>query len=118
MKSSQILKSPFRRAAHIQQDGMRGKKVFLIKGGGSNYGKSNNGSKFRQQIQTNQRKYGKYTFFKQNLLQHEFSSRNKLKMEIRKCSPIVKNVFFFKQSSTRSNSREAKTFQKFKILAL
>ena len=65
-----------------------GQKIFLTKGGGSNYGKCNNGSsKFRQQTQTSQQRYGygKYTFFKQNLLQHEFSSRNKLKLGIRKC---------------------------------
>ena len=62
-----------------------GQKVFLAKGGGSNYRKFNNGSsKFRQQTQTSQQRYGygKYTFFKQNLLQHEFNSRNKLKMGI------------------------------------
>ena len=63
-----------------------GQKIFLTKGGGSNYGKCNNGSsKFRQQTQTSQQRYGKCIFFKQNLLQHEFSSRNKLKLGIRKC---------------------------------
>ena len=51
-------------------------KVFLTRGGGSNYGKFNNGSsKFRQQTQTSLQRCGKCTFFKQNLLQHEFSSR-------------------------------------------
>ena len=46
-----------------------GQKGFLTKGGGSNYGKFNNGdSKFSQQTQTSQQRYGKYTFFKQNLL--------------------------------------------------
>ena len=98
-----------------------GQKVFLIKGGESNYGKFNNGSKFRQQryghnaVWTQarqQQRYGKYTFFKQNFLQHEFSSRNKLKMGIRKCSLIEKKVFLFKQSSKSSNSRKAKTFLK------
>ena len=84
-----------------------GQKVFLTKGGGSNYGKFNNGSsKFRQQTQTSQQRYGKCTFFKQNLLQHEFSSRNKLKMGIRKCSPIDKKVVLLKQRSKRSNSRK------------
>ena len=65
-----------------------GQNIFLTKGGGSNYGKCNNASsRFRQQTQTSQQRYGygKYTFFKQNLLQHEFSSRNKLKLGIRKC---------------------------------
>ena len=90
-----------------------GKKVFLTKGGGSNYGKFNNGSsKFRQQTQTSQQRYGKCTFFKQNLLQHEFSSRNKLKMGVRKCSPIDKKVLLHKQSSKSSNSRKTKTFLK------
>ena len=90
-----------------------GQKVFLTKGGGSNYGKFNNGSsKFRQQTQTSQQRYGKCTFFKQNLLQHEFSSRNKLKMGVRKCSPIDKKVDLHKQSSKSSNSRKTKTFLK------
>ena len=90
-----------------------GQKVFLTKGGGSNYGKFHNGnSKFCQQTQTSQQRYGKYTFFKQNVLQHEFSSRNKLKMRIRKCSPIDKKVVLLKQSSKRSNSRKTKTFLK------
>ena len=88
-------------------------KVFLTKGGGSSYGKFNNGSsKLRQQTQTSQQRYGKCTLFKQNLLQHEFSSRNKLKMGIRKCSPIDKKVVFHKQSFKRSNSRKTKTFLK------
>ena len=48
-----------------------GQIVFLTKGGGSNYGKFNNGSsKFRQQTQTSQQRHGKRTFFKENLLQH------------------------------------------------
>ena len=62
--------------------------------------------------QTSQQRYGKCTFFKQNLLQHEFSSRNKLKMGIRKCSPIDKKVVLHKQSSKRSSSRKTKTFLK------
>ena len=69
-----------------------GQKVFLTNGGGSNYGKFNNGSSKFRETQTSQQRYGKYTFFKQNLLQHEFSSRNKVKMGIRKCSPIDKKV--------------------------
>ena len=89
-----------------------GQKVFLTKGGGSNYGKFNNGSSKFRQTQTSQQRYGKYTFFKKNLLQHEFSSRNKLKMGIRKCSPIDKKVVLHKQSSKRSNSRKTKTFLK------
>ena len=90
-----------------------GQKVFLIKSGGSNYRKFNNSrSKFRQQTQTSQQRYGKCTFFKQNLLQHEFSSRNKLKMGIRKCSPIDKKVVLHKQSSERSHSRKTTTFLK------
>ena len=90
-----------------------GQKVFLTKGGGSKYRKFNNGScKFRQQTQTSQQRHGKCTFFKQNLLQHEFSSRNKLKMGTRKCSPIDKKVVLHKQSSKRSNSRKTKTFLK------
>ena len=84
-----------------------GQKVFLTKGGGSNYGKFNHGcSRISQQI------YGKCKFFKQNFLQHEFSSRNKLKMGIRKCSPIHKKVVLHKRSSKRSNSRKTKTFLK------
>ena len=47
------------------------------------------------------------TFF-----QHEFNSRNKLKMGIRTCSPIDKKVVFLKQSSKRSNSRKTETFLK------
>ena len=97
-----------------------GQKVFLIKGGESNYGKFNNGRKFRQQryghnavwTQARQQRYGKYTFFKQNFLQHEFISRNELKMGIRKCSLTEKKVVLCKQSSKRSNSRKAKTFLK------
>ena len=88
-------------------------KVLLTKGRGSNCGKFNNDStKFPQQTQTSQQRYGKCTFFKQNLLQHEFSSRNKLRMGIRKCSPIDKKVVLQKQSSKRSNSRKTKTFLK------
>ena len=56
--------------------------------------------------------HGKCTFFKQNLLQHEFSYRNKLKMGTRKCSPIDKKIVLHKQSSKRSNSRKTKTFLK------
>ena len=67
---------------------------------------------FRQYTQTSQQRCGKCTLFKQNLLQHEFSSRNKLKKGIRKCSPIDKKVFLYKQSSKRSNSRKTKTFVK------
>ena len=85
-------------------------KFFLTKGGGLNYGKFNNGSsKFLQQTQKSQQIYGKYTFFKQNLFQHEFSSRIKLKMGIRKSSPIYKKVVLLKQSSKRFNSRNTKT---------
>ena len=92
-----------------------GQKIFLTKGGGSNYGKCNNGSsKFRQQTQTSQQRYGygKYTFFKQNLLQHEFSSRNKLKLGIRKCWPTDKKAVLLKRSSKHSNSKKTKTFLK------
>ena len=58
------------------------------------------------QTQTSQQRYGKYTFFRQNFLQHEFSSRKKLKMGIRKCSP--KKVVLRKQNSKRSISRKTK----------
>ena len=106
-------KKPFPWSPSYPPRRSEGQKVFLTKGGGSNYGKFNNGSsKFRQQTQTSQQRYGKCTFFKQNLLQHEFSSRNKLKMGIRKCSPIDKKVVLHKQSSKRSNSRKTKTFLK------
>ena len=86
-----------------------GQKVFLTKGGGSNYRQFNTGSKFRQQTQASQQRYGKYPFLKQNLFQHDFSSRNKLKTGIRKCLPIDKKVVLFKTSSKRYNSRETKT---------
>ena len=100
-------KKPFLWSPSYPPRRSEGQKVFLAKGGGSNYRKFNNGSsKFRQQTQTSQQRYGKCTFFKQNLLQHEFSSRNKLKMGIRKCSPIDKKVVLLKQRSKRSNSRK------------
>ena len=103
----------FKKALSVPPTRSEGQKVFLTKGGGSNYGKFNNGSnKFRQQAQTSQQSYGKCTFFKQNLLQHELSSRTKLKMAIRKCSPIDKKVVLHKQSSKRSNSGKTKTFLK------
>ena len=74
-------------------------KVFLIKSGGSNYRKFNNSrSKFRQQTQTSQQRYGKCTFFKQNLLQDEFSCRN---------SP-----FFHKQSIFYPRLRNCLSFSK------
>ena len=44
-----------------------------------------------------------------NLLQHEFISRNELKMGIIKCSPIDKKIVLFKQSHKRSNSQGTKT---------
>ena len=78
-------KKPFPWSPPYPSRRSEGQNVFLTKGGGSNYGKFNNrGSRFRQQTQTSQQRYGygKYTFFKQNLLQHEFNSRNKLKMGI------------------------------------
>ena len=106
-------KKPFSWSPSYPPRRTEGQKVFLTKGGGSNYGKFNNSSsKFRQQSQTSQQRYGKCTFFNQNLLQHEFSSRNKLKMRIRKCSPIDKKVILHKQSSKRSHSRKTKTFLK------
>ena len=106
-------KNPFPWSPSYPPRRSEGQKVFLTKGGGSNYGKFNNGSsKFRQQTQTSQQRYGKCTFFKHNLLQHEFSSRNKLKMGIRKCSPTDKEVLLNKKSSKRSNRRMTKTFLK------
>ena len=45
-------------------------------------------------------------------LQHEFSSRSKLKMGIGKYSPIDKKIVCFKQSPKCSNSSETKTFLK------
>ena len=87
-------------------------KSFLSKDGGSNYGKFNNGSsKFCQQRQASQKRYGKYTFFKEKL-QHKFSSRNKLKIGIRKYTPIDKKIVCFKQTPKCSNSSETKTFLK------
>ena len=106
-------KKPLPRSPLYPPRRSEGQKIFLTKGEGSNYGKFNNGSsKFHQQTQTSHQRYGKCTFFKQNLLQREFSSRNKLKMGIRKCSPIDKKVVLHKQSSKRSNSRKTKTFRK------
>ena len=78
-------KKPFLWSPSYPPRRSEGQNVFVTKGGGSNYGKLNNrGSRFRQLTQTSQQRYGygKYTFFKQNLLQHEFNSRNKLKMGI------------------------------------
>ena len=76
-------KKPFPWSPSYPPRRSEGQKVFLTMGGESNYGKFNNGSsKFRQQTQTSQQRYGKYTFFKENLLQHEFSSRNSLKWEL------------------------------------
>ena len=86
-------KKPFPWSPSYPPRRSEGQKVFLTKGGGSNYGKFNNGSSKFRQTQTSQKRHGKYTFFKQNLLQHEFSSRNKLKMGITKCSPIDKRLF-------------------------
>ena len=47
---------------------------------------------FRQQTQTSQQKCGKCTLFKQNLLQLEFSSRNKLKRELENVHPLIKSL--------------------------
>ena len=94
-------KKPLPRSPLYPPRRSEGQKIFLTKGGGSNYGKFNNGSR-----RLSQQRYSKCTFFKQNLLQHEFSSRNKLKMGIRKCSPIDKKVVLLKQRSKRSNSRK------------
>ena len=106
-------KKPFPWSPSYPPRRSKGQKVFLTKGGGPNYEKFNNGSnKFPQQTQTSQQRYGKYTFFKQNLLQHESSSRNKLKMGIRTCSPTDKKVVLLEQSFKLSNSRKTKTFLK------
>ena len=105
-------KKPFPWSSSYPPRRNQGQKVFLTKNGGSNYGKFNNGSSKFRQTQASQQRYGKYSFFKQKLLQHEFSSTNKLKMGIRKCSLIDKKVVLHKQSSKRSSSRKTKTFLK------
>ena len=94
-------KKPFPWSPSYPPRRSEGQKVFLTNGGGSNYGKFNNGSSKFRETQTSQQRYGKYTFFKQNLLQYEFSSRNKLKMGIGKCSPIDKKVVLLKQIAAR-----------------